>query len=222
MRSFESDEERFFSEPPGAGDEADTSSDALASPADVLSRVPSEAESERRARLRRVVVGVLCASVGVLLAGTLVRRRAQLAGVAEGPNPKTAVSAVSATAAGTSVLTSAPSSVPPPSSAFVTPPATSASAATPGDAPREDPENALRLARTLLESGHVREGVAAARSAVEANPAEAEPYILLAAGLQDLGNWSEARSVFAECERKARRGPNESCRYFAGKEPKSD
>jgi hypothetical protein len=172
----------------------------------------------RRSRLRRVVVAVLGASLGVLLAGALVRRRSEsirteprpnLSGVSSPVNR--VVSTARARSADSSDVSGVPAPAPPPAMSNDAP----ANSAESDGTARDDPKTLIRTARALLESGHLREGVALARDAVQANPAEAEPYILLAAGLQDLGDWSEARTVFAECQQKARRGPNDSCRYFA-------
>jgi hypothetical protein len=70
-------------------------------------------------------------------------------------------------------------------------------------------------ARTLLATGHSRDGVAFARAAVESDPADARSYVLLGAGLQDLGDWAGAREVFQACTQKAERGPQGACQYFA-------
>jgi hypothetical protein len=72
-----------------------------------------------------------------------------------------------------------------------------------------------RRARQLLEAGHVEEGVAAARRAIEANPNDSENYILLAAGLQDLGRWQESRDIFAKCVHRSNGSASAECRYFA-------
>ena len=72
-----------------------------------------------------------------------------------------------------------------------------------------------REARALLESGKTREGVAKARAAIEADSSEAEPYILLAAGLQDLGQWAEAKTVFEQCVHRSTKAPSYDCLYFA-------
>jgi hypothetical protein len=176
---------------------------------------PEPALLARRARLRRVVVGVLCASLGVLFTGALVRRRSESIRTELRPNSSAVSgpvnSVVSAARAPSSDVAQVPAAVSPPAASNEAP----ANSAELDDGTRGDPNTLIHTARALLESGHVREGVAMARDAVQANPAEAEPYILLAAGLQDLGDWNEARSVFAECQQKARRGPNDSCRYFA-------
>ncbi len=83
-----------------------------------------------------------------------------------------------------------------------------------------DPARAERLrreARAQLEGGHVAEGVALARRAVQADPSQPEAYILLAAGLQDQGSWQESHDVFAACVRRASRGNASECVYFATK-----
>jgi hypothetical protein len=74
----------------------------------------------------------------------------------------------------------------------------------------------LRLqARRLLESGLADQGVALARRAIAANPNDPESYVLLAAGLQDLGRWQESREVFSKCVRASDRKANAECIYFA-------
>ena len=165
----------------------------------------------RRARLRRVVLGTLSASVALLLAGLLLRHSARTAEsalvVTSRPRTATRSALLSREAPAPAVATSSPV------------PAVSTSLPVPSSSPvqNDDPRELTRAARALLAAGQTREGVAAARVAVDANPGDAEPYILLATGLQDLGNWPEARAVFTACEQKTARGPNASCRYFAGR-----
>jgi hypothetical protein len=72
-----------------------------------------------------------------------------------------------------------------------------------------------REARQLLEAGRAEEGVVVARRAIGADPNHPESYILLAAGLQDLGRWQESRDVFAKCVRESDRKANAECVYFA-------
>ena len=81
-----------------------------------------------------------------------------------------------------------------------------------------DPVKGLQMrqeARRLLEAGQIDPGVAAARRAIELNPADPECYVLLAAGLQDQGRWAESREVFSRCVRKSNNGINAECAYFA-------
>src|SRR5450432_3336103 len=183
----------------------------------------------RRARLRRVVLGTLSASVALLLAGLLLRHSARTAEsalvVTSRPRTATRSALLSREAPAPAVATSSPvpavsTSLPAPAVATSSPvPAVSTSLPVPSSSPvqNDDPRELTRAARALLAAGQTREGVAAARVAVDANPGDAEPYILLATGLQDLGNWPEARAVFTACEQKTARGPNASCRYFAGR-----
>jgi hypothetical protein len=84
--------------------------------------------------------------------------------------------------------------------------------------PTADPAKGRELrheARRHLESGNAEEGVRVARLAIQADPNEAEGYILLAAGLQDLGRWQESRDVFAKCVQESSRKANAECVYFA-------
>jgi hypothetical protein len=81
-----------------------------------------------------------------------------------------------------------------------------------------DPAKGLALrrqARQLLEKGSAEEGVKVSRLAIQADPNDPEGYILLAAGLQDLGRWQESRDVFAKCVQESSRRGNAECVYFA-------
>jgi Flp pilus assembly protein TadD len=79
----------------------------------------------------------------------------------------------------------------------------------------ESARQLIRTARSLLEAGQIRAGVAAARQALAANSTDAEPYILLAAGLQDLGDWAGAQAIFGACKERSHQGPSADCRYFS-------
>jgi hypothetical protein len=72
-----------------------------------------------------------------------------------------------------------------------------------------------REARRLLVMSKAEEGVGVARRAIRADPNDPEGYILLAAGLQDLGRWQESRDVFAKCVHESNGKPNAECVYFA-------
>jgi hypothetical protein len=81
-----------------------------------------------------------------------------------------------------------------------------------------DPAMARELqqrARELLVAGQVVEGVLFARRAIAADPMDSDSYILLAAGLQDLGRWDEARNIFSQCVRRSGGPATTECRYFA-------
>jgi hypothetical protein len=70
-------------------------------------------------------------------------------------------------------------------------------------------------ARRLLEAGQIEQGVAEARRAIALDPRESRNYILLAAGLQDLGKWQEAREIFTRCTKQSDGIANAECIYFA-------
>jgi hypothetical protein len=72
-----------------------------------------------------------------------------------------------------------------------------------------------RQAREMLMAGQIPEGVALARRAVAANPHDGDNYILLAAGLQDLGHWQEARNIFSRCVSSSNGPASAECTYFA-------
>lgn len=162
--------------------------------------------SERRARLQRVVGAALLGSAvlfGVGLTRHYVASRAPLA--TSKISPRVTLAA----------LLPGPPVTPLPSAADSPEPSQPVEPSSTGSAKTGDPVALIRAARTLLEAGHTRDGVAAARAAVSANPNDAEPYILLAAGLQDLGRWAEAQNVFTTCKQATSSGPNAACRYFA-------
>jgi hypothetical protein len=172
----------------------------------------------RRARLRRVVVGTLSASVALLLVGLLARysaKRAESVRYASSLHRTATLNALLPLETRSLSASLSSPAVPSPSGVIVA--ASGSSNAPPNAAPSDDPSALTRAARVLLAAGRTREGVAAARVAVDANPGDAEPYILLATGLQDLGNWRDARAVFTACEQKTQRGANASCRYFAAR-----
>jgi hypothetical protein len=222
ISDVESDEEdRFFSAPPpDFSDQTSPSQYApepSAAPEAPTPRVSTPEQHAHRARLRRLVVGAVCSSVALLLVGTLMRHRAApVSPELRAQSEATALRPVPMLAAAQPAVHAAPALDLPAPIATPTASAESAAAEPAASGDRgDDPAILVRTARVLLESGHVREGVATARSAVEADPVDAEPYILLAAGLQDLGNWSEARAVFRACQKKTRHGA--SCGYFANR-----
>ena len=163
----------------------------------------------RRARLRRIVGAILLASVALCAAGLLVghnatRARRQLA--VQTPSRRAMLNALLPTAV----------TEPQPVTSSNAPLATASPSVVAVPSVSSERSELIRRARVLLEAGHTREGVTAARLAVDANGSDAEPYILLAAGLQDEGRWAEAQSVFNLCKQKTRSGPNATCHYFAG------
>jgi hypothetical protein len=90
----------------------------------------------------------------------------------------------------------------------------------PSEAPRSADTAALRReARELLATGHAEDGVRLARQVIEQDPHDSEAYVLLAAGLQDLGKWQESREIFENCVQRAKGADTAECLYFARRAP---
>ncbi len=225
---FAHDEERFFSaaettEPSPmerAGEEhpgsiAPTVLDA-ASPAsqglELASAAPEHSLEMRRKRLRKAVMFTLCASAALLLIGVARRPVRNIHAKSSSPSGHIGIVPAQAPVKGTQLLAPSPAVLP-----IASETATS-SAPLPRDerAARKSANELVVTARSLLQAGRTRAGVDAARLALAANGSDAEPYILLAAGLQDLGDWSGAQRVFAACKANARSGAHAECSYFSG------
>jgi cytochrome c-type biogenesis protein CcmH/NrfG len=63
----------------------------------------------------------------------------------------------------------------------------------------------------------MRDGVTAARATLDADPSDAETYLLLGAALQELGQWKESKAVFSQCVEQATKGPKNECRALRGR-----
>ena len=154
--------------------------------------------SSVRARIRRAAIGVaaVALSAGVVLMLTRAPSRPKRAPLATAfaiesvPEPKGA-----------------------PTGEAVEP--TEDSQLEPSAADVEKARDLRREARQLLEAGRIEEGVGLARSAIKADPYNPEAYVLLAAGLQDLGRWQESRDIFTKCVRDSNQKANYECVYFA-------
>jgi hypothetical protein len=210
----------------------------------------------RRARLRRVVAGIVGAAafMSTLVAGRLLfapRRGDSMADtgpnlahrifpsvdvaatVAESPEkiapaaapvpepaepPKTATPVAEPTEPAKAV---APENALPSEPAVVAEPPTAASAQPPspdvapaGDKEAAEPDLATqkRMARALIVRGRLKEGIVAAQEVIARDPADADIYLVLGAGLQEAGRWAEAGATFARCARDATKGPVHECR----------
>jgi len=84
-------------------------------------------------------------------------------------------------------------------------------------APSAAPAPSKADVRRLIERGHMRDGIAAARATIEADPSDAETYLLLGAALQELGQWKESTAVFGQCVEQATKGPKGECRALRGR-----
>jgi tetratricopeptide (TPR) repeat protein len=74
-----------------------------------------------------------------------------------------------------------------------------------------------REARSLVNQGRMRAAIPAAEAAIEADPTDAESYLLLGAALQEIGQWKRSIEVFSRCAHAATRGPIGECRALGGR-----
>jgi Flp pilus assembly protein TadD len=157
----------------------------------------------RRARLRKIVAGIVAVVgvIGALAVLRLIRTR---------PEP---VAAAGSILSAQPVIASVGGSTHEPASAEV--------AAAQGPAVEPDPAvdaRALkRQAKTAVREGRFKEGLALGQKAVDADPSDAESYLLVGASLQEIGQWQRAAAVFSECANKASRGPVSECRALGGR-----
>ncbi len=198
----------------------------------------------RRARLRRVVAGVVAfagvislAVVGKSIAGS--RRSSQVA------PPPTVVEAKTNEAPKpieTAKLDKKPDDAKPADSAKpegTAKPADSAKAegsakpegtakpedAKPADTAKPDAPKpsggdgvALRKeAEKLLNQGRNKDAVEKAREAIAADPSEAMGYLLHGSALQAMGKWKDGVDSYSECVRNATKGPVHECRAMGGR-----
>jgi hypothetical protein len=88
-------------------------------------------------------------------------------------------------------------------------------------APKEMPVPTLDVEQTkaralrAVSSGRYTEGMALSQAAIDADPTDAQGYLLLGAALQEKGQEGKAMQVFAECALKATHGPKGDCRALA-------
>jgi hypothetical protein len=130
------------------------------------------------------------------------------------PAPAASASAAPAAAPATSAAEAQPAEPPTAASAE---PAPSASAAAPGAAVDADELKKMKKeARSLIERGRLKEGIPAAQAAIDADPTDAELYLLLGAALQDTGHWKDSIAVFSRCVHEATHGPKSECRALGG------
>jgi len=227
------DERRFFSEPPVlleqhqpaslepfVASDSGFSDDGAWLPPSAEERAWLERAHVRRAALRRWVVLAMSAGALALLIGAVDRHRsAQHASPGASPAMRPVPNVVPST------VTSAERSVTSPetdslslaraAASSAMPPVSEPPAPAARDESSADAQTLLTKARALFSSGHTRDGVVLARAAIASDPLDARPYVLLGAGLQDLGEFAAARDVFQDCARTATRGPQTACRYFA-------
>jgi len=206
----------------------------------VLAMVLSPAALARRARLRRLVAGVVsfAAVISIAVVGKTVAAqkrttsapapvamdtRHELPKAAEPANPETKPAALVA-----EVPKPEPAPVaeaPKPEPAKVDDKKAEEPAKV-DDKKVEEPAkpapsgadaDALRKeTESLLNRGKRVEAMAKAREAIAADPTHAMPYLYLGSALQDSGKWKDGIEAYSECVRNATKGPVNECRAMGG------
>jgi type IV secretory pathway VirB10-like protein len=71
-------------------------------------------------------------------------------------------------------------------------------------------------AESFLNRGNRKDAMVKAREAIAADPNEAMAYLLLGSALQDSGKWKDGIEAYSECVRNATKGPVNECRAMGG------
>ena len=79
-----------------------------------------------------------------------------------------------------------------------------------------DAKALTKEAESFLNRGNRKEAMAKAREAITADPSQALPYLLLGSALQDSGKWKDGIEAYSECVRNATKGPVGDCRQMGG------
>jgi hypothetical protein len=69
---------------------------------------------------------------------------------------------------------------------------------------------------SLLNRGKNKEAIEKAREAIAADPTDAMPYLYLGSALQETGKWKDGIEAYCECVRNATKGPIHECRAMGG------
>jgi hypothetical protein len=199
----------------------------------------------RRARLRRVVGGVVIA-LGLVSVAVIGKALSSSKGpeIAANDHPTVVETAKKVEAApapppAPAEATAKPAEAPPPAAeasaapeASVAPeasapPATEPAAAPttePSAKPQEEPPKAAgdaaaltKEAYVLLNRGKRKEAIEAAKASIAADPSDALPYLYLGSALQETGKWKDGQDAYNECVRHATRGPVYECRAMGGR-----
>ncbi len=162
------------------------------------------------------LVAALAACAGVAVGFKLTRPR--------GAHAVAAAPAVTATAAEVLHDPPPPAPPPPPPVEAVPEPVAAAEAATAtaaASAPAAEPPvseaaaNASALrdeALKLLEKAKNSEAIVKASAALEADPTDAMPYLVMGSALQDAGRWREGHHAYELCVKHAKHGMVDECR----------
>ena len=130
-------------------------------------------------------------------------------GISRG-RPRSPASAPSALAKVVEPPRATPTVAPPPPPP---PPASPEPSAPPlASAARPDATSLRDHALALLQEAKNPEAMAAARAALDADPTDAMPYLVLGSALQDTGKWPEAHQTYELCVKVATKGMLDECR----------
>jgi tetratricopeptide (TPR) repeat protein len=166
----------------------------------------------RRVRLRRIVAGIVgIASVVSVLVGVRLALQSSRA------EPAAPILAAQPAVASIDVPMDTP--IPPPAAPSAAPQTEQtadpvAESHDNDDVPAvaaSDARQAKYRALLAIEQGRYHQAITLGRTAIDADPADAENYLLLGTALQETGQWKRAAQVFSECARKAKRGAVGEC-----------
>jgi hypothetical protein len=200
----------------------------------------SPAALARRARLRRLVAGVVsfAAVLSIAVVGkTLAAGKRPSSTLNNKPpvvqevKPKVDETAAAVVTAApkpdpAAVPSATPSAVPSaePVAASATPSAEPVASATPSAVPSAEPAaapaaDAVALRKeteNLLNRGKMKDAIVKAREAIAADPSDANAYLYLGAALQETGHWKDGIDAYSDCVRSATKGPVHECRQMGG------
>ncbi len=95
--------------------------------------------------------------------------------------------------------------------------APSASVATSSTSDIPEGVNAKKEAESLLNRGRYKDAIRYAEAAIERDPEDALPYLLLGSALQSSGKWKEGIAAYSRCVHAAKKGPVHECRAVGGR-----
>ena len=79
-----------------------------------------------------------------------------------------------------------------------------------------DAKALTKEAEAFLNRGKRKEAIVKAREAIAADPSQAMPYLYLGSALQDSGKWKDGIEAYSECVRNATKGPVNECKQMGG------
>lgn len=168
------------------------------------SLAPVSAVLEVPAGLKRgiAVLAVVAAAAGIAIGVKIMRSK-----------PAGAARSAETTALQPQAATPQASMAPPPPPPLATSEPSAAASAVPVVSERTASATALRdQALELLKKSKNPEAMETASAALEADPTDAMPYLVLGSALQDAGHWKEAHHAYELCAKNATKGMVDECR----------